>query len=167
MHIKATHALPYNAFTHSCKAYMHGMAHLYLFFPTPPAIIRSSSNVNSFLNSRMIKHVWAEDWSEEVVPDKVTVIPIGFETNIENLYHILHEVGIEGIIVPSARALRCSQVRSGALRALRCAQVRSVLSSVEENPARIRLHFSTPSACACMYARLNIFLLTKAACLCW
>ena len=42
----------------------------------------------------MIKHVWAEDWSEEVVPDKVTVIPIGFETNIENLYHVLHEVCI-------------------------------------------------------------------------
>ena len=57
-------------------------------------IIRSSSNVNNFLNSRMIKHVWAEDWSEEVVPDKVTVIPIGFETNIENLYHVLHEVCI-------------------------------------------------------------------------
>ena len=57
-------------------------------------LIRSSSNVNNFLNSRMIKHVWAEDWSEEVVPDKVTVIPIGFETNIENLYHVLHEVCI-------------------------------------------------------------------------
>ena len=157
MHIKATHTTHLR--THA-RAYMHGMAH-FIYFSPPPAIIRSSSNVNSFLNSRMIKHVWAEDWSEEVVPDKVTVIPIGFETNIENLYHILHEVGNRR---HNRTICSCSQVLSGALR---CAQVRSVLSSVEENPARIRLHFSTPSACACMYARLNIFLLTKAACLSW
>ena len=108
---------------------MHGMAH-FIYFSPPPAIIRSSSNVNSFLNSRMIKHVWAEDWSEEVVPDKVTVIPIGFETNIENLYHILHEVGnrrhnrticsCSQVLSGALRCAPCSQVRSGALSALKC-----------------------------------------------
>lgn len=98
----------------------------------------------------MIKHVWAEDWSEEVVPDKVTVIPIGFETNIENLYHILHEVGKRR----HNRTIcsQCSQVLSvlsGALSALRCSPCSQVWKKLRRVLDRIYQHL--PRVHACMH----------------